>query len=132
MKKIILSVILLLTSIILNANEHTFSNQVNKGVLKPFDGKALYEKRCASCHGKNAKKSPLKNVPALAGRNATVLARITIAYREQDSSHGTAHTVNRVSQMMKEATCSLSNQQIGAIAKYIERLPKKEEIKKKK
>lgn len=92
--------------------------------LMAVDGAALYKKRCAKCHGEKAQKSPLKNVAPIAGMNTTILARITRSYRDQDSRYGTAHTMHRENQLMKEATSSLSDQQIGAISKHINGLEK--------
>ncbi|CAA6815533.1 MAG: Unknown protein [uncultured Sulfurovum sp.] len=119
MKKIFFCTLIVCMGTGLMASETTSTSDIQRSGLQNIDGKSLYIKRCALCHGKNAQKSPLKGVPALAGRNATILARITLAYREQDNRHGVAYSVNRVSQVMKEATSSLSNQQISAIATYI-------------
>ena len=110
MKESIFSILLVLFSVDVLANEH-------KSVQ--LSGAKLYQKHCALCHGTKAQKSPLLNIPPLAGRNATILARITRTYRDQDERHGTAHTANRESQIMQEATSSLSDQHISAITTYI-------------
>ena len=124
MKKIILYTILVLASISLMASENASARKSDISLSKQMDGVALYKKRCALCHGEKAQKRPLKNVAPIAGMDATILARITRSYRDQDSRHGTAHAMHRESQVMQEATSSLSDQQIGAIAKYISGLVK--------
>jgi len=124
MKQIVFSTILALASVSLIASENISTNKSGAFSSKPINGEVLYKKRCALCHGEKAQKSPLKNVAVLAGMDATILARITRAYRDQDERHGTAHAMHRENQVMQEATSSLSDQQIGAIAKYIEGLVK--------
>ena len=124
MNKIILSTFLLLASVSLIASEKASSTKSSTFSSKPKDGAALYKQHCAVCHGEKAKKTPVKNIAPLAGMDATLLARMTRAYRDQDEKHGTAHSIYRESQIMKEATSSLSNQQIGAIATHINGLSK--------
>ena len=124
MKKIILSAILALASVGLMASENASVSKSGVFPSKQIDGAGLYKQHCAVCHGEKAQKSPLKNMLPIAGMDATILARITRAYRDQDESHGTAHSMYRENQVMKEATNSLSNQQIGAIAKHINSLIK--------
>ena len=119
MKKMFFCTLVVFVGTGLMASETTSTSEAQRYGSQNIDGKSLYIKRCASCHGKNAQKSPLRGVSTLAGRNATIIARITLAYRDQDNRHGVAHSINRVSQVMQEATSSLSNRQIGAIATYI-------------
>jgi len=85
------------------------------------DGATIYKQRCAVCHGEKATKSPKTKVPALAGRDATMLALRIRAYREQDSEVG-SYTMHKASQVMRDATKALSDKQIGALAKYISSL----------
>ncbi len=124
MKKIILSTFLVLSSVGLMASENASASKSGAFSSKPIDGAALYMQKCAVCHGEKAQKSPVKNIAALAGKDATLLARMTRAYRDQDESHGTAHSMYVENQVMKEATNNLSNQQIGAIATFINGLSK--------
>lgn len=124
MKKIILSTMLAFASVSLMASENASASKSGAFSSKTIDGAGLYKQRCSVCHGVKAKKTPLKNMLPIAGMDATILARITRAYRDQDESHGTAHNIYRENQMMKEATNGLSNQQIGAIAKHINGLIK--------
>jgi len=124
MKIMILFALLGFASMSLMASENKSIKNLSTFASKKMDGKKLYQKRCALCHGKKAQKSPLRNTPPLAGRDASILARLTITYRDQDNRHGTEHTANRESQIMLEATSSLSNQHISAIATYISGLPK--------
>jgi len=123
-KKIILFTVLALTSVSLMASENASTNKSDAFSSKSINGAVLYKQHCALCHGDKAQKSPVENIAPIAGMNATLLARITRAYRDQDEKHGTAHSIYRENQIMKEATSSLSNQQIGAIAKHINGLIK--------
>lgn len=89
--------------------------------LMAANGASLYKKRCASCHGENAQKSPKSGVPALAGRDVTELALTIRAYRDQDERVGT-YTMHKDSRIMYDATSSLSRDKIVALAKYISAL----------
>ena len=124
MKKII--TIALLTSVSLLAVESIDTNKsmmdVNTStstVSRAIDGAVFYKKRCSLCHGKEAKKTPLKGMISLAGTDASILARKIRAYRDQDEMYGIAHNVYENNQMMKDATYSLSDRHISAIAVYI-------------
>ena len=86
--------------------------------LMAASGEKLYEKRCALCHGKNAKLSPQEGVRPLAGRDVTELALTIRAYRDQDERVGT-YTMHKDSRIMYDATSSLSRDKIVALAKYI-------------
>ncbi len=86
--------------------------------LMAIDGGKLYEKRCALCHGKDAKLSPKDGVRPLAGRDVTELALTIRAYRDQDERVGT-YTMHKDSRIMYDATSSLSRDKIVALAKYI-------------
>ncbi len=89
--------------------------------LMAFDGAKLYQKKCASCHGAKAQKSPKTGVPALAGRDVSELALTIRAYRDQDQRVGT-YTMHKDSRIMYDATSSLSRDKIVALAKYISAL----------
>ena len=86
--------------------------------LMAASGEQIYKKRCASCHGNKAQKSPHTGVPALAGRDVTELALTIRAYRDQDQRVGT-YTMHKDSRIMYDATSSLSRDKIVALAKYI-------------
>ncbi|CAA6816637.1 MAG: Unknown protein [uncultured Sulfurovum sp.] len=86
-----------------------------------IDGKVFYEKRCSVCHGEKAEKTPLKRMVPLAGMDAGALARKIRAYRDQDERHG-AYAIYEDSVVMQEATYSLPDVQISAIATYISQL----------
>jgi len=113
MKKIILSV--LLASVSLMASDST------TGKFAPINGKVLYKQHCALCHGEKAQKSPEKGASALAGMDAVKLALTIQDYRDQDKRVG-AYTMHKTSQVMKDSTMNLSNNEIVALAKYIHSL----------
>ncbi len=113
MKKIIIAA--LFTSSCLMAAE---SVQANKSGV---DGEAFYKKRCSVCHGEKGEKADLKGMIPLAGMDAGKLARTVRAYRDQEERHG-AYAIYETNQVMREATYSISNQQISAIATYLSAL----------
>jgi len=88
----------------------TFSSDV--------DGAVFYKKRCAVCHGEKGEKALLKGMIPIAGLDAGALARKVRAYRDQEERHG-AYAIYKTNQVMREATYSLSNEQISAIATHI-------------
>jgi cytochrome c553 len=97
-------------------------NTSTSTLSKAIDGAVFYKKRCSLCHGEKAKKTPLKNMVPLVGMDASILARKIRAYRDQDEMYGIAHNVYESNQMMKDATYSLSDRHISAIAVYISQL----------
>ena len=105
MKRIIMTVLLASTSLM--AAESV-----------KMDGAKLYKQNCAICHGAEGKKVPKGGVDILAGKDATKLARSIRAYKDQDNEVG-AYTMNKNSQVMKDATYELSREQIVAIATYL-------------
>ena len=107
MKKIILSILLVSGSLM-----------AADTAPKAVDGEAFYKKRCSICHGEKGNKTPLKGMIPLASMDASVLARKVRAYRDQDERHG-AYAIYEDNIVMSEATYSISNQQISAIATYI-------------
>lgn len=114
MKNIIIATLLASGSLV--AAESVTENK--SGTSTGVDGKVFYEKRCAVCHGKNGENVPLKGMRPLAGMDATKLARTIVAYRDQDQRHG-AYAIYKTNEVMKEATYSMSNEQISAIATYL-------------
>lgn len=110
MKKVIIAA--LLASVGLMAADTTF---------KGIDGAKIYKQRCALCHGATGQKVPDKAVGPLAGRDATEIALKIRSYRDQDKDVG-SYTMHKDSQVMKDATSSLSREQIVALAKYIQSL----------
>ncbi|WP_373004868.1 cytochrome c [Sulfurimonas sp.] len=100
MKKVILSVLLAGAS------------------LMAIDGAALYKQKCVACHGSTAQRGPMNIVAPIAGMDISILARKIRSYRDQEERHDPDGKY-KDNQMMKDSTSSLSNQQIGAIATYI-------------
>jgi cytochrome c553 len=119
MKNIIIAVLLAGSSLI--AADGVKADESGSFSSKSIDGAALYKQGCAICHGEKATKSPETGIPALAGRDATVLALTIRAYRDQDNDVGT-YTMHKTSDVMKNSTVKLSDRQIGALAKYISSL----------
>ena len=116
MKNII--IVALLASCSLMAAESVPANKSGSSSSTGIDGKAFYEKRCSVCHGEKGEKADLTGMVPLAGMDAGVLARKVVAYRDQEERHG-AYAIYKDNEVMREATYSISNQQISAIATYL-------------
>ena len=114
MKNIIIAT--LLASGSLMAADSVQANNTG-GFSASIDGAAFYKQHCSKCHGKRGEESPATTAP-LAGRDATILALTIRAYRDQSNEIG-SYTMNKSSQMMKDATVNLSDRHISALAKYI-------------
>ncbi len=119
MRSIIIAALLASSSLM--AADNVKANNSGSFSSKDISGATLYKKNCAICHGEKAEKSPKTGVAALAGRDATRLALTIRAYRDQDKNIGT-YTMHKSSEIMKNETVSLSDRQIGALAKYISTL----------
>ena len=100
----------------------SFQTEAKQDALSSLEGAKLYHKNCALCHGIDGQKVPTGASSALAGRDATKLARTIRAYRDQDIDSMGSYSMHKSSQMMQEETMKLSDKQIGAIAKYISEL----------
>ncbi len=115
MKNIIIAVLLASGSLMaaesLQASE---SASASTGV----DGAKFYKKRCAVCHGEKGEKAVLNGMVPLIGRDAGELARKVRGFRDQEERHG-AYAIYEENQVMREATYSISDQQISAIATYL-------------
>lgn len=116
MKNIIIAALLVSGSLM--AAESVQANKSASLSSTGVDGKVFYEKRCSVCHGKKGEKASLKGMIPLAGMDAGVLARKVRAYRDQEERHG-AYAIYQTNEVMREATYSLANEQISAIATYI-------------
>lgn len=114
MKKIIIAA--LFASSCLMAAESVPENK--SGASTGVDGAKFYQKRCSVCHGEKGQKTPMKGMVPLASMDASALARKVRGYRDQEERHG-AYAIYEDSQVMREATYSLSDSQISAIATYI-------------
>jgi len=116
MKNIILAA--LLASGSLMAAESVPANKSGASSSTGIDGKAFYIKRCSVCHGEKGEKVVLNGMVPLVGRDAGELARKVRAFRDQEERHG-AYAIYEENQVMREATYSISDQQISAIATYL-------------
>jgi cytochrome c553 len=116
MKNIIIAA--LLASGSLMAAESVPANKSGTSSSTGVDGAKFYKKRCSVCHGERGQKTPMKGMIPIASMDAGALARKVRSYRDQESRHG-AYAIYEDSQVMQEATYSLSNEQISAIATYI-------------
>ena len=116
MKNIILAA--LFASGSLMAAESVQANKSGVSSSTGVDGAKFYKKRCSVCHGEKGQKADLKGMTPLAGKDAGALARKVRAYRDQEERHG-AYAIYQTNEVMREATYSLSNEQISAIATYL-------------
>ncbi len=116
MKNIIIAALLASGSLV--AAESVPENKSGAFSSTGIDGAAFYKKRCSVCHGEKGEQAPLKGMIPLAGMDAGVLARKVRAYRDQETRHG-AYAIYKENAVMREATYSISNEQISAIATYL-------------
>lgn len=116
MKNIIIAVLLASTSVM--AAESVETNKAVSASSTGVDGAKFYKKRCSICHGEKGQKTPLRGMRPLASMEAGELARKVRAYRDQSERHG-AYAIYEDSIVMEEATYSISNEQISAIATYL-------------
>jgi len=116
MKNIIIAVLLASTGLI--AAENVPENKSASSSVTGIDGAAFYKKRCSVCHGEKGEKAILKGMIPIAGMEVGKLARTVRAYRDQEERHG-AYAIYKTNEVMKEATYSLSDSQISAIATHI-------------
>lgn len=116
MKKLI--IVALLASSSLMAAESVPANKSGSFSATGVDGAAFYKKRCSVCHGEKGEKAMLKGMIPIAGMEVGKLARTVRAYRDQEERHG-AYAIYKTNEVMREATYSLSNEQISAIATHI-------------
>lgn len=116
MKNIAIAILLISGSLI--ASESVQTNKSGASSSASVDGEVFYNKRCSVCHGAKGQKTPLRGMKPLAGMDAGALARKVRAYRDQDERHG-AYAIYEDNIVMSEATYSISNEQISAIATYL-------------
>jgi len=119
MKRIIIAALLVSSSLV--AADAAKGSNTGTFTAQGIDAAKIYKKNCAVCHGDKGQESPKKGIPAIAGRDATVLALTIRAYRDQDNNVGT-YTMHKNSQIMKNQTQRLSDMHISALAKYISNL----------
>lgn len=82
---------------------------------KPADGASIYTQNCATCHGKMARKSALgKSVP-IGGFSKDEIVHAIKGY--QNGTYG-----GSMKNTMKKHVSSLNNEEIEAVAKYIDEL----------
>ena len=82
------------------------------------DGAALYTaKGCMACHGPDAKTSIMPAYPNLAGQNAEYLLAQMIDIKSGARNNGQTA-------VMKGIVAAMSDDELGALAKYIAGLPK--------
>lgn len=116
MKKILLSVLFASAGLMAadSGAPATKSSKIEKGA-------AIYMKKCALCHGEKAQKGPVKGIAPIAGMDTTILARKIREYRDQEERHG-AYAKYKDNRVMEDSTLFLSNEQIDAIAIYVNSL----------
>jgi len=81
------------------------------------DGAAEYQRKCANCHGADARQSALGKSAAIAGRSAGAVVRDLKGYKAGRLNK------NGMGGLMKAQVKSLSAKQINALAGYISTLP---------
>ena len=82
------------------------------------DPAALYQDKCANCHGADARQSALGKSGSIAGRSKQSLVKDLKAYKAGIGNK------NGMGGLMKAQVKSLSSQQISSLAAYISKLPR--------
>ncbi len=109
MKKTILSV--LLASVTLVAGDA--ASVYKPGVLLPTNGKLIYTKKCATCHGDNGEKIAFEGSVAIAGMDTATLAKELKDYR-----YGSVNKYG-YGALMKSTLVDLSWDEIDAVSAYV-------------
>ncbi len=124
MKKSILSI--LLASVALVASDS--ASVYKSGLLLPANGKVIYERQCASCHGDNGKQTSYQGSARITyskiyGVNTDKLAKELKEYRGGIKSKN-YQPLNKYGYgaMMRSVTADLSWDEIDAVAKYVNSL----------
>ena len=109
MKKTILS--LLFASAALMASDA--ASVYKPGLMLPANGAEIYKQVCAVCHGDNGKKIAFEGSIAIAGLEATKLAKELKDYR-----YGSVNKYG-YGALMKSVLVDLSWDEVDAVAKHI-------------
>ncbi len=121
MKKILFP--MLLAGVTLIASDST--SVYRSGILLPANGKVIYERQCASCHGDNGKLTSFTGssritYSKITGMNTDKLAKELKDYRGGVKSKN-YQPLNKYGYgaLMKSVTTDLSWDEIDAVAKYV-------------
>jgi len=125
MKRIILSV--LFASVALLASDS--ASVYKSGMLLPADGKVIYEKECASCHGATGTQTQFKGsarnikYAPIAGWDVAKMNKELQEYRGGIADKDYIQ-VNKTGYgaLMRSATMDLSWDELDAVAKYVNSL----------
>ncbi len=90
-------------------------NTETKAQTEVPNGATLYANKCASCHGKDAKKSALNNSAPIAGWESERLITVLNGYK--DGSYG-----RKMKAIMQGQSKPLSDQEIELLSNYISSL----------
>ena len=121
MKKIIFSMLLPCVALIASNDASVYKS----GLLLPANGKVIYERQCASCHGDNGKQTSFEGSSRIAyakitGMDTDKLAKVLKDYRGGVKSKN-YQPLNKYGYgaLMRSVTADLSWDEIDAVAKYV-------------
>ena len=121
MKKIIFSMLLSCVALIASNSASVYKS----GLLLPANGKVIYEKQCASCHGDDGKQTRFEGssritYSKISGIDTDKLAKELKEYRGGIKSKN-YQFVNKYGYgaLMKTVLADLSWDEIDAVAKYV-------------
>lgn len=121
MKKIIFSILLLSIALIASDSASVYKS----GLLLPANGKVIYERQCASCHGDNGNQTSFSGssriiYSKIGGWDISKLEKELKEYRGGIKSED-YHPLNKYGYgaLMRSATKDLSWDELDAVAKYI-------------
>ena len=121
MKKSILSI--LLASVTLVAADS--ASVYKSGLLLPANGKVIYERQCASCHGNNGNQTSFEGSARVTYSKISGMSTENIAKDLKDyrggikSKNYQPHNKYGYGAMMRSVTADLSWDEIDAVAKYV-------------
>ncbi|MCK5111396.1 MAG: cytochrome c [Arcobacteraceae bacterium] len=124
MKKVIFSMLLSGVALIASNSASVYKS----GLLLPANGKVIYERQCATCHGDNGKQTSYKGsarvtYSKITGMDTDKLAKELKDYRGGIKSKN-YQPLNKYGYgaMMRSVTTDLSWDEIDAVAKYVNSL----------
>ncbi len=121
MKKIIFSMLLLSVALVASNSASVYKS----GLLLPANGKVIYERQCASCHGDDGMRTSFTGssritYSKISGMNTETIAKDLKNYRGGVKSKN-YQPFNKYGYgaLMRSVTADLSWDEIDAVAKYV-------------
>ncbi len=121
MKKIMFSVLLAGVSLVASDSASVYKS----GLLLPANGKVIYERQCASCHGVNGQETTFTGSSRITYSKISGISASQIAQELKDYRGGVKsknyQPLNKYGYgaLMRSVTADLSWEEIDSVAKYV-------------